>query len=119
MTSERVCAAYFNDLKLLIRSNFCCSNFQMLYELVVSKHRIKFTQVPMAFLAFICMYIVIGVADYYIYCVWHSIKVRIRTLVFVGRVTGAGVIDTDDTSLTFTNVVWIEGGVICRENLNG
>ena len=53
---------------------FVVQTLRWLYGLVVSKHSIKFTQVLMAFLVFICMSIVIGVADYYIYRVWQLHK---------------------------------------------
>lgn len=53
---------------------FVVQTFRWVYGLLVSKHRIKFTQVLLAFLAFICMSIVIGIADYYMYRVWQLHK---------------------------------------------
>jgi len=53
---------------------FVIQCFRWLYGLFLPKHRIKFTQVFIAFLAFICMVVVIGVADYYVYRVWQLHK---------------------------------------------
>lgn len=53
---------------------FVVQFFRWLYGLFVPKSRINFKQVLIAFLAFICMAIVIGVADYYIYRVWQLHK---------------------------------------------
>ncbi|SFM35599.1 YcxB family protein [Pelosinus propionicus] len=53
---------------------FVIQCFRWLYGSILPKHRIKFSHVLIALLAFICMIVVIGVADYYIYQAWQLHK---------------------------------------------